>query len=69
MKTYIYNVNGREFEETEIFGNAWKAAKAYAAEIHAPIYRKVVEIQEQVYINCGAFIGTSHANPDSIKIF
>ena len=69
MKTYIYNVNCREFQGEEPFGQAWKAAKAYATEVHAPIYRKVVEIHEEVFLECGAFIGISHAKPDSIKVF
>ena len=69
MKTYIYNVNCREFQDDEPFGKAWRAAKAYATEVHQPIYRKVVEIHNEVFLECGAFIGTKHANPDSIKVF
>ena len=40
-KEFIYNVAGNEYRDTEAFGQAWKAAKAKAIEVHAAIYRTV----------------------------
>ena len=69
MKKFVYRVESFEFEDTEAFGTAWKEAKAKATELHAPIYRSVIDIQQQVYLSGGCFIGVDYAKDYNIKIF
>ena len=66
MKKYIYIVEGQEFEDTECFGKAWKAAKQLAADCHAPIFR--TKIEEDVYCNGGVFLSRDCAKPEDIAI-
>lgn len=60
MKKYIYRVAGYEFEETELFGNAWREAKAKAKELHAPIFRTMIQIEESVYCKGGVFFSKEY---------
>ena len=72
MKKYIYKVNEKEFIDTvECFGKAWKEARAYAKEIHAPIYREIIEIRHDVYCQGGFFRGEEYAEkkPETIERF
>lgn len=69
MKKFIYQVQSFEFEDTEAFGTAWKEAKEKAKELHAPIYRTVVETQQQVFCTAGCFLGVGYARDSDIKIF
>ena len=69
MKTFIYKVAGFEFPDTEAFGDGWKAAKAKATELHAPIYRTVREEREEVYYKGGCFNSIKFATPDSVMVF
>ena len=69
MKRFIYQVESFEFTDTEAFGKAWKEAKEKAKELHAPIYRTVVETQRQVYCSAGCFLGVDYARDSDIEIF
>ena len=71
-KKYIYKVNEKEFIDTvECFGKAWKEEKAYAKEVHAPIYREIIEIRHDVYGHGGLFISDEYAEkkPEAIERF
>lgn len=69
MKRFIYQVESFEFMDTEPFGIAWDEAKEKAKELHAPIYRTVVETQRQVFCTAGCFLGVNDARDSDIKIF
>lgn len=73
MKRFYYEVGAFQFSDTVAFGEAWKEAKAKATELHGPIYREVVKdgntIREEVYLNCGVFVGVNYADKNSIKFF
>jgi hypothetical protein len=69
MKEYIYKVAEYTYTDTEAFGQAWRDAKAKARELHAPIYRTIVETREEVYTTAGAFLNTKYADPDRIERF
>ena len=69
MKQFVYSVDGHEFIGEEAFGDAWETAVAKAKELHAPIFRKVIETREEVYLTCGAFIGVKYATPEDIRVF
>lgn len=73
MKRFYYEVGAFQFSDTIPFGQAWKDAKAKAAELHAPIYRETVQdgdtIRNEVYLNGGAFVSVDHADANSIKFF
>lgn len=69
MKRFIYQVESFEFTDTEAFGTAWKEAKEKAKELHAPIYRTVVETQRQVFCTAGCFLGVDYARNSDIEIF
>lgn len=58
-KIFIYHVGEFQFTDSEAFGQAWQEAKAKAAELHAPIYRSVIETKtrEEVYVG-GLFLST-----------
>ena len=43
MKKFVYEVAGYEFVGETAWGEAWKQAKAKATELHAAIYRTVIE--------------------------
>ena len=47
--TFIYQVKGFEYRDTEAFGQAWKEAKAKAAELHTGIFRTVIKKGEERY--------------------
>ena len=69
MKQFVYQVGAHEFIGAEAFGQAWKDAKAKAAELHMPIYREVREIRREVYTQAGFFMRDDTARPENIKVF
>ena len=75
MKTikFIYKVAGFKWEDTVAFGEAWRAAKAKAAELHQPIFRSVVKangtIHEQVFYNGGVFNSVEFMGCDNVRVF
>lgn len=72
MKKFVYEVGSYEFIGEDAFGDAWRAAKAKAAELHTAIYRSVVKnesVRREVYLNTGCFLAVELADPDSVKIW
>ena len=72
MKKFVYQVGGYEFVGFEAFGDAWKQAKAKAAELHAGVYRLVIKgeiIKQEVYINGGVFLSVDRVQPEQVLIF
>lgn len=69
MKQYIYRVAEYTFTSEEVFGQAWRDAKAKARELHAPIYRTTIETHEEVYSTAGAFLSTKYAQENQIERF
>lgn len=72
MKKFVYQVAGFEFEDTEAFGKAWKEAKAKAAELHAAVYRLVIDgekVRQEVYVKAGCFLRSDLALVKNVMIF
>ena len=72
MKKFVYQVAGWEFVDSEAFGQAWREAKAKAAELHTPVYRLVIkgeDVQQEVYYKAGCFNSIRFATADNVKIF
>lgn len=72
MKKFVYQVDGFEFVDTVAFGEAWREAKRQATELHAPIYRLVIEdgkVQEEVYVKAGCFLRSDLARRENVMIF
>ena len=72
MKKFVYQVAGFEFVDTEAFGKAWKEAKAKAAELHAAVYRLVIDgekVKQEVYYKAGCFNSIKFATTDNVAIF
>ena len=71
--TYIYNVNGTDFEDTVAFGDAWKKAVALATETHSVITRTVIkdetDIRNEFFANGGAFLNERFYSKEKIKVF
>ena len=71
-KLFVYQVAGFEYQYTEAFDEAWRQAKAKAAELHAAIYRLVIkgeDIQQEVFYNGGCFNSIKFATAENVKIF
>ena len=71
-KEFIYNVAGNEYRDTEAFGQAWKAAKAKAIEVHAAIYRTVKKgetVSNEVFYKSGCFNSIEFATNENIMIY
>ena len=70
MRSYTYQVGGREWPRTEdAFGPEWQEAKAYAAEQHKPVYRlayKDEEWKQEVFVG-GCFLRVDLAEKNNIK--
>lgn len=69
---FIYDVAGNLFEDTEAFGEAWKAAKEKATELHCAIYRTVRKGEaerREVYFTAGCFNDVQFTATHEIKIF
>ena len=72
MKKFVYQVDGFEFVDTVAFGEAWREAKRQATELHAPIYRLVIEdgkVQEEVYVKAGCFLRSDLTRRENVMIF
>ena len=69
MKLFVYHVGGKDYPDTEAFGEAWRQAKANAAERGLPIYRTVIQTSREVYLNGGCFLAEHLADEKDIKIF
>lgn len=72
MKKFVYQVKSYEFVGQEAFGDAWRAAKAKATELHTAIYRLVIKdgsVRQEVFLNAGCFLTTELADPNSVKIW
>lgn len=72
MKKFVYQVDGFEFVDTVAFGEAWKEAKAKAAELHTAVYRLVIEnekVREEVYVKSGFFLRSDLALVKNVMIF
>ena len=71
-KKFVYQVAGFEFVDSEAFGQAWREAKAKAAELHAPVYRLVIkneDVQQEVFYKAGCFNSIKFITADNVKIF
>lgn len=71
-KKFVYQVAGFEFVDSVAFGEAWKEAKAKAAELHTAIYRLVIkgeDVKQEVYYKGGCFNSTKFAMADNVMIF
>ena len=71
-KKFIYDVAGNLFEDTEAFGEAWKAAKEKATALHCAIYRTVRKGEtehREVYFTAGCFNDVRFTATHEIKIF
>lgn len=72
-KEFIYFVNGSEFNAgADVWGQAWKDAKAQATEEHAIIERAVINgenIRYEFYANGGCFLADRFYTPELAKIF
>jgi len=71
-KKFIYNVAGYTFEDTEAFGNAWRAAKEKATALHCAIYRttrKGETERREVFIKAGCFNNIEYVTSREVKIF
>ena len=72
MKKFVYQVAGWEFVDTEAFGKAWKEAKAKATELHAAVYRLVIDgekVRQEVYVKAGCFLRSDLALVKNVMIF
>jgi len=73
MREYIYFVNGSEFYAgTDVWGQAWKDAKAEAAEEHCSIERAVIkgeDISYEFYAKGGCFLAERFYEPKLVKVF
>jgi len=72
MTTYIYNVNGTEFEDTTAFGKAWEQALATAKAEHCGIDRTVVrgsDIRYEFFAKGGVFLADRFRTVDKVAIF
>ena len=72
MKKFVYQVEGFEFVDIEAFGKAWKEAKAKAAELHAAVYRLVIDgekVRQEVYVKAGCFLRSDLALVKNMMIF
>lgn len=73
MKEFIYIVNGSEFYAgTDVWGQAWKDAKAQATDEHCIIERAVIcgeEIRYEFYAKGGCFLAERFYSPDRAKVF
>lgn len=73
MKKFVYEVAGYEFVGEIAWGEAWKQAKAKATELHAAIYRTVIEGEKEprheVYCTAGLFLSTRYAKAEDVKLF
>lgn len=72
-RTYIYDVNGTQFEDVKAFGTAWANAKALAKEEHTTIKRTIVEnngkIIHEFYAKGGIFLDEKYYNVEDVKVF
>ena len=69
MKLFVYHVGGRDYPDTEAFGEGWKKAKANAIELGKPISRTVILTSREVYCTSGCFLAEHLAQDKDIKIF
>ena len=73
MKKFVYEVAGYEFVGETAWGEAWKQAKAKATELHAAIYRTVIEGEKEprheVSCTAGLFLSTRYAKAEDVKLF
>ena len=72
MKKFVYQVAGYEFVDSEAFGEAWKEAKAKAAELHVPIYRLVIkgeDVKQEVFVQSGFFLSVNLAMVKNVMVF
>lgn len=71
-KKFVYQVAGFEFVDSIAFGEAWKEAKAKAAELHTAVYRLVIkgeQIRQEVYYKGGCFNNIRFATDENVMIF
>lgn len=72
-KEFIYIVNGTEFNAgADVWGQAWKDAKAWATNEHSIIERAVIdgeEIRYEFYAKGGCFLADRFFSPALAKVF
>lgn len=71
-KKFVYQVAGFEFVDSVAFGEAWKKAKAKAAELHTAVYRLVIkgeQIRQEVYYKGGCFNNIRFVTDENVMIF
>ena len=72
MTEYIYVVNGTEHHTTEVWGQAWKDAKAQATAEHATIERAVIngdKVRYEFYAKGGCFLADRFYNEELVKVW
>ena len=70
---FIYMVNGTEFNAgTDVWGQAWKDAKAQATAEHTIIERAVIngdDVRYEFYAKGGCFLAERFYEPKLVKVF
>ena len=72
MKKFVYQVKGYEVADATAFGEAWKAARKTATELHCPIFRTVIrgeQVKQEVFVKGGLFLNVELAKPADYLIF
>lgn len=72
MKKFVYQVAGFEWVDTEAFGNGWKQAKEKATELHAAVYRLVVngdKTRQEFFADGGCFLPVCYQDHVKTRIF
>ena len=72
VKKFVYQVASWEFVDFEAFGKAWNDAKDKATELHKPIYRLVINdednIKQEVFCKGGCFVRVDLAKTENGNI-
>lgn len=72
MKKFVYQVVSYEYVGSEAFGDAWRQAKAKATELHAAVYRLVIQngqTRQDVFTRSGCFLPVACAQSSRVMVF
>ena len=67
MKVFSYNVGSYEWRDSVAWGDAWRAAKTKATELHKPIYRCVMKNADDMVGSWEVFCGDCFLRVDLAK--
>ena len=68
MTTFIYEVAGQEYEDTEAFGKGWEWAKDLAKKTGSEIWRTTIRNNKEYrrfYATGGVFLGEACYRPET----